>query len=98
MISTKLFEGIALNIPLLATVPDGEVAQIVRKFSPSSCVVNDNSAEHVAHCVEYVMALYEKDFESNKIEPFLREFSRESVAINMLKLFAFNVDLERSIQ
>ena len=88
MISTKLFEGIALNIPFLATVPAGEVEGIVRKYSPCSYVVSDNSAKSLSHCVGNAMILHENDFRSNKIESFLNSFSRENLSLKILKLFA----------
>ncbi len=87
MISTKLFEGIALNIPLLATVPVGEVEKIVREYSHSSYVVSDNSAISISHCILSAMSMHENAFKSNEISSFLDSFSREKLSLEMIKLF-----------
>jgi glycosyltransferase involved in cell wall biosynthesis len=46
-ISTKLFEGLAAGVPLLALVHQGEVARIIQKYSLSSyyIVTPDNAAD-----------------------------------------------------
>ena len=84
-----MFEGIALNIPLLATIPEGEVKQIIEKYSPSSLVVSDNSARSVADNIEEAMELSKKKngFKNNKIDEFLASFSRESLSRQALEIF-----------
>ncbi len=86
MISTKLFEGIALNIPLLATIPEGEVIRIVRKYSPNSICISDNFANSISDSIRKIMILYENEISPNNIEEFLNSFSREDLSQKMLKL------------
>lgn len=88
MVSTKLFEGIALNIPLLATVPAGEVEKIIKKYSPSSSVISDNSAKTISQYVENAILSKDNDLRSNMIESFLDSFSRENLSLKMLRLFS----------
>lgn len=88
MISTKLFEGISLNIPFLATIPDGEAASIIRKFSPSSFVLSDNNAEQVSAAIESAMSK-ETVFKDNSVGEFLETLSRENqsnILANMLEV------------
>ena len=44
MISTKLFEGIPLNVPFLATIPHGESEDLIRRYSPGSYVITEDGS------------------------------------------------------
>jgi hypothetical protein len=84
MISTKLFEGIAMNLPFLATIPDGEVAGIIGEYSPSSRIVNEDSAELVADSILMAMQDYRCGLiESNHVAEFLDYFSRENTTTRL---------------
>lgn len=87
MISTKLFEGIALNIPLLATIPGGEVEEIIRKYSPGSCIITDESSEEVADAILDAMWKCDNDkAQDNHVEDFLEEYSRENQALKLMDI------------
>jgi glycosyltransferase involved in cell wall biosynthesis len=80
MISTKLFEGIALNIPFLATIPEGEVAEIICRYSPSSRVVSEESAGEIRKAIlETIMEYRKGGIKDNKVSDFLDKFSREEM-------------------
>lgn len=88
MISTKLFEGISLNTPFLATIPSGEVEQIIRKYSPSSYLVTEKRPELVADSIIDAMEKYRTgEVINNKVEEFLSSFSRAKSSQNMLSFF-----------
>lgn len=88
MISTKLFEGMSLNTPFLATIPQGEVEEIVREFSPSSCVVTEKSAQKVAEAIVEAMNNYKTgNIRDNHVDEFLANYSRAKGASNMLEHF-----------
>jgi len=94
MISTKLFEGIALNIPFLATIPEGEVEEIIKTYSPDSCIVTVSDGVAVAQGIRQAIVRFQNvGFRNNKIEDFLTEFSRENTAYKMLELFLVKKDL-----
>lgn len=79
MISTKLFEGIALDIPFLATVPTGEVEGIINKYSPDSFVVIEQCPDAVEKCIDNAMTQSEKNgFQGNLVGDFLENYSRRS--------------------
>jgi glycosyltransferase involved in cell wall biosynthesis len=88
MISTKLFEGISLNIPLLATIPCGEVENIIRTYSPSSYILDENSsAEAVADTIKGAMERHSTNqVPDNNVEAFLRNFSREELTLRFIKI------------
>lgn len=87
MISTKLFEGISLDIPLLATIPSGEVEVLIRQYSPSSLVITDDAPEKVAQAILDGRAKYERnEIEPNRVGDFLENFSRETLTRNLMTI------------
>lgn len=87
MISTKLFEGLAMNLPFLATIPEGEVAELVRRYSPGSYLVTDSSAGAIAEAILDARQKYaEGRMPDNHTVEFLRQFSRQSLALKMMEL------------
>jgi glycosyltransferase involved in cell wall biosynthesis len=91
MISTKLFEGIPLNTPFLATIPSGEVEEIIRKYSPSSYIVNEESGEKVAEAILDAMSKYaNNEIRDNHVEEFYDEFSRENLTLKLMRIIQDN--------
>ncbi len=89
MISTKLFEGLAMNLPFLATIPEGEVAELVRRYSPGSYLVTESSAEAIAAAILDARAAYAQGrVADNRTAEFLRQFSRRSLALKMMQLLS----------
>ena len=87
MISTKLYEGIALDIPLLATIPAGEVEDIINEFSRSSYVITEKSSIKVAEAIKDAMAKYEENqIQSNYVDKFLESFSRERLTLKLMNI------------
>lgn len=94
MISTKLFEGLALNIPFLATIPSGEVEHIIRRFSPASYIVKMDSDKYSAKAVPEIadaivdaMEKYKNNaIQNNLVGEFLHEFSRENLTLKLANL------------
>jgi glycosyltransferase involved in cell wall biosynthesis len=84
MMSTKLFEGIALNLPFLATIPPGEVADIIAKYSPSSHVVHEDSPRAIGEAIMAANLAYRQGtVESNLVSQFLEHFSRERMTFKL---------------
>jgi len=80
MISTKLFEGIALNIPFLATIPKGEVAEIIAEYSPSSRIVSAESPGEIRKAILETITEYSNgSTKDNYVSDFLDDFSREEM-------------------
>jgi glycosyltransferase involved in cell wall biosynthesis len=80
MISTKLFEGLALNIPFLATIPEGEVADLITRYSPSSQIVSEDSPQEIADAIVLSMDEYRHNtIQDNLVDDFLEKFSREEM-------------------
>lgn len=93
MMSTKLFEGIALNIPFLATIPAGEVEKIVHRYSPASYVVTDHSPEKIADAILDCRARYHSGhIRDNEIEEFKQSYSRENLSLRMMGIIKEYLD------
>jgi len=98
MISTKLFEGIPLNIPFLATIPTGEVEEIIKTYSPSSLIVTTDSARDVANAISRAISMYEmREVEDNHIEKFFENFSRENLTLKLMGIIEKNVLVSEGI-
>lgn len=98
MISTKLFEGIPLNIPFLATIPTGEVEAIIKEYSPSSLIVTTDSARDVANAISNAISMYEKhEVEDNHVEEYLESFSRENLTLKLMGIIEENVLIDEGI-
>ena len=64
--------GHVLNIPFLATIPTGEVQDIINKYSPSSYIINDESHEKVAEAILDAREKYKnKQIKDNHVNEFL---------------------------
>jgi glycosyltransferase involved in cell wall biosynthesis len=93
MISTKLFEGIPLNIPFLATIPPGEAEEIIKKYSPGSFIVTEDSPEMVADAILDAMLKYKnKQINDNRVQEFLEEFSRENLTLKLIDIIESNLN------
>lgn len=92
MISTKLFEGVALNTPFLATIPAGEVEQIIYKYSPSSRILTEPDPEKVAKAILDTHTKYQNGrILDNKIDDFRKVYSRENLSLMLMKIISENI-------
>lgn len=86
MISTKLYEGISLDVPFLATIPKGEVEDIITRYSPSSYIVNEGASEKIADSILDAICKYShNEIRPNKVVSFLEDFSRDSLSRKMME-------------
>lgn len=87
VIPSKLYDGIAFNVPFLATIPNGEAEQIIKKYSPSSYVVTRQSAKEVAAAILDAIEKYKKhEIKDNLVKEFMELFSREFLTIKLMKI------------
>jgi glycosyltransferase involved in cell wall biosynthesis len=92
VIPSKLYDGMFLNVPFLATIPEGEAANIIRKYSPSSYVVTKESAHEVAKLIIDAIEKYRRNWISaNNLPDFFKHFSRERLTINLMKILDQNM-------
>ena len=92
MISTKVFEGIPLNVPFLATIPKGEVENMIKEYSSSSYVITEESGHKVAEAIFDVMEKYNnRDIHDNQVNKFLDNYSRENQALKLMQIIDKNL-------
>ena len=86
-ISTKLYEGITLNVPFLATIPSGEVQEIINRYSPNSYIISDESIDKVYDAILDAKKKYASNkIVKNNVTEFLDHFSRENLTKKFLKI------------
>ena len=84
MISTKMFEGIALNVPFVATIPDGEVANLIKKYSPSSCIIESDCPKMICKSILKIISEYQDGLvKDNLVKDFIEIFSREKISLQL---------------
>jgi glycosyltransferase involved in cell wall biosynthesis len=94
MVSTKLFEDLALNVPLLATIPYGEVVEIIKKYSPSPYVISKDSTEEVAAAILDAMQKYkDNQIKDNYVAGFMERFSRENLTLKLMNIIEEKMQL-----
>lgn len=92
MISTKLFEGIPLDIPFLATIPKGEVENIIKEYSPSSYIITENSPDQIAQAIIDAMSKYDNNLiKGNRVSDYMDLFSRENLTIKLMDIIDKNL-------
>ena len=85
---TKIFDGIVLNVPLLATIPGGETWDLILKYSPNSYLVGNESSERVSNALLDAMEnrLQLRQKRSAQNSAFIREFSREAQTKKIMQI------------
>jgi len=95
-LGSKLFEGLTLNVPLLATIPRGEVSEIIGKFSKSSYVISQDSPEQVAETIRDAMQKYKNnEIKDNRVNEFMKEFSRENLTRAFMDIIQEKIQIEK---
>jgi len=84
MISTKVFEGLAIGIPLLATITEGEVANLIRKYSKTSYVITSDTVGAVMDALLEAYKQWEKgNLEHGAVNEFLECFDKRSLTAQL---------------
>jgi glycosyltransferase involved in cell wall biosynthesis len=92
MISTKVFEGISLDVPFLAPIAPGEVQEIIHTYSPGSMVVTEESGAKVAEAIIEARRKYQtRQMPPNRVEEFLAFFSRENQTRRLKEAIEANI-------
>lgn len=92
MISTKLFEGIPMNVPFLATIPKGEVESIIGEYSPQSyCCTSETSGEVSQAILSAIDAHKRGVCHTNHCDAFMNNFSREHQVERLLGILGGGV-------
>lgn len=91
MLSTKLFEGIPLNVPFLATISSREAEELIKRYSPGSYVVREKSPRKVADAILDATAKYKNgQIQDNQVREFLTRYSRESLTLRLMDIIERN--------
>lgn len=76
-LSTKLFEGLASGLPLLAMTGEGEAGDLIRQYSPSSIIVEGSNAKEIENVIRTMHAKWRKGELSYEVHSeFKNDFSK----------------------
>ena len=83
-VGAKTFEYLATGLPILAEVPPGDNAELVKRYASFSCVVTSKSQADLSHAVERA---YAARTQKNAIHPeFAQKFSRRELTRQLASL------------
>ena len=87
MISTKLYEGLAAGVPILATINEGEVEDIIHDYSHNSYVITTESENDIVDAIIDAYEKWEKGKGDNKPNHlFLESFNKKHLTGEFIKL------------
>jgi len=90
--TTKIFEYLASGKPILALIPEGEAAQMIRKYSDNSYIISDydnidKTAEAIYDCyIKWKERKLNKEISKKTIE-FRKKFNREEETKQLAEIF-----------
>jgi glycosyltransferase involved in cell wall biosynthesis len=91
-IPSKLYDGIVLNVPFLATMPDSEAARIVRSYSQSSYTLDCESSNEIAAAILDAIGKYGRNqIMDNNVAGFIERFSREHLTAKLMEIITQNI-------
>ena len=80
MISTKLYEGLAVGIPILATIYDGEAKELIKQYSKAFYIIKPDDVDSVTKALTDAYHRWEKgDLKIVKNEGFLSSFNKKAL-------------------
>lgn len=93
-LATKLFDGLSTNLPFIATQPHAEARAIIRKYSPASYIIDQDSPEYICNAIADAIAKYKNNqVFQNRTEDFLRDFSRENLTLKLMRIIENSLDV-----
>jgi glycosyltransferase involved in cell wall biosynthesis len=83
-LSTKLFEGLAAGLPMLALTKEGEAEDLIRRYAPSHFIVSDGGVGSVVEAIRQAFRLWKRNrLKSGSNETYLRLFSKKSLTAKL---------------
>lgn len=91
MISTKLFEGLAAGVPILALIHEGEAARLIRKYSCStSSIIEPDEPDKIATAIKHTYEQWQRsELKCQRNPEFYKDFNKR----NLTSAFARNLDI-----
>ena len=86
-ISTKLYEGLVVGTPFLATIDKGEVEELIREYSPHSYIITSDNVDDIVNAIIDAYHKWEKG-ELRKIvsQEYLESFNKKELTKELAKI------------
>lgn len=87
-LSTKIFEGLAAGLPILATIDEGEATTLIRRYASNSFIANSRNIKEIKDAIKLAFKLWDE----NKLERlpsqiFRQKFSKENLTMKLAAIF-----------
>ena len=91
-LTTKIFEYLASGNPILALIPEGEAAQMIRKYSDNSYIITDyDNTQKIAEAIYDCYTKWKEGKLNKKISKktieFRKKFNREAETKQLAEIF-----------
>jgi len=91
VLTTKAFEYLATGKPILAIIPEGELAELIREYSDNSYIITSGSVDEIADAIldaygkwkEGKLTLSSKE----KVERFRKKYNRKNLTKELADVF-----------
>ena len=79
-LSTKLFEGLAAGLPILALTDEGEATELIRSYAKSYWIVSNGKVGDTISAIRQAIRIWnQKSLSSEPNSKYLQEFSKRSL-------------------
>ncbi|RPI77989.1 MAG: hypothetical protein EHM45_07190 [Desulfobacteraceae bacterium] len=91
-IPVKLFDGILLDLPFLATIPVGEAEDMLKKYSPNSYIVREESVDEISRAILDAMSAHINGRKTSRdITEFMKKYSMENLTVQLMKIIKIKI-------
>lgn len=91
VLTTKAFEYLATGKPILAIIPEGELAELIREYSDNSYIITSGNVDEIA---DAILDAYKKWKEGKltltskeKVERFREKYNRKNLTKELANVF-----------
>ena len=90
-LTTKVFDYLAAGKPILAIIPEGELARFIREYSDNSYIISSGDVDEIADATFDAYMKWKEGkltlTSPEKVEKFRRKYNRESLAGELANIF-----------
>lgn len=87
-VAAKTYEYLSTGLPILAEVPEGDNAEIIRKYSPHSYVITSGNFKDMKNAINDAYTKWEKKMLKSRIsKDFISKFNRKRLTKELEQIF-----------
>lgn len=87
MIAAKLFDGLSVGIPILATTKKGEAEELIKKYSSTFYIVDPLDVDGIVHSITKSYHLWIKgELKTKKNSVYLKHFNKKAITSQFVNI------------